>query len=92
MIKELFIGIVTAIIANVLGIYLYVYFFSKENIDTTLEMAYNEGYLGKIVALGATLNLLAFFVYIKKRQDQRARGVLLATLCIAVVIMILKFI
>ena len=33
----------------------------------------------------------AFFIFIKKKQDYRARGVLLATVCIAVVTFIIKF-
>jgi len=42
--------------------------------------------------LGAILNLLAFFVFIKKKQDYRARGVLLITIIIAVSTFVFKFI
>jgi hypothetical protein len=50
------------------------------------------GMYGEVLSLGALSNLLVFFIYIKKRQDNRAKGVLLATLCIAFVTLVLKFI
>lgn len=89
--KEIIIGIVTGLIANALGIYLYILAFSKDNFDITIQKSMAEGYFGKIVTLGAILNLVAFFIYIKKRQDYRARGVLLITVIIAVAVMIRKF-
>ena len=92
MTKELITGMITGLIANTLGVYLYVFFFSKESINQTLTTAYEQDYLGKIIAIGAILNLIAFFIYIKKRQDVRARGVLFITLLIGISTMILKFI
>ncbi len=90
--KEILIGLVTGIFANALGVLLYILIFSDKGIDATLAQAAAEGFLGKIITLGAVLNLLAFFVYIKKRQEYRARGVLMATVIIAVATMILIFI
>ncbi len=90
--KEIAIGIITAILANTLGVVLYILTFSEKGIDATIKQSLAEGFFGKIVTLGAVLNLLAFFLFIKKKQDYRARGVLLATVVIAVVVMIRKFI
>jgi len=90
--KEIAIGIITAILANTLGVVLYILAFSEKGIDATIKQSLAEGFFGKIVTLGAVLNLLAFFLFIKKKQDYRARGVLLATVVIAVVVMIRKFI
>ncbi|WP_205649766.1 hypothetical protein [Aequorivita ciconiae] len=90
-IKEILIGLVIGLVANVAGIYLYIYFFSEHSLETTLQAAVEEGFLGSLIALGAILNLLAFFVFIKKKQLYRARGVLLATLIAALAIVISKF-
>lgn len=89
--KELFIGIITGVLANVLGVYLYILAFSDKGIEATIAQSMAEGYFGKIVTLGAVLNLAAFFVYIRKKQDYRARGVLLATVVIGIAVMIRKF-
>ena len=89
--KELFTGIGIGIIANLIGSYLYIYFFSKYSVDTTWNLILKEDLLGSIIALGAILNLAAFFLLLKKNRVLRARGVLIATLGAAIVILISKF-
>jgi hypothetical protein len=42
--------------------------------------------------LAAVSNLFVFFVFIKKKQDNRAKGVLLATILIALTTLVLKII
>lgn len=88
--KDIAIGFIVGVIANLIGIYLYITFFSDEGFNETLKLAKANDFLGKIVSLGAILNLGAFFVFIKKKQDYCARGVLLATVLIAVGTFIIK--
>ncbi len=90
-IKEVLIGLVIGLVANLAGIYLYIYFFSEQSLEVTLQASVEDGFLGSLIALGAILNLLTFFVFLKKRQVYRARGVLLATLIAALTILISKF-
>ncbi|WP_037316868.1 hypothetical protein [Salegentibacter sp. Hel_I_6] len=93
MIKQnIFIGFLTGISANIGGVFLYILLFSEMGIDETLEHATTEGYIGKIIALGAILNFLPFFVFIRKKQDYHARGVLLATIIAAIAIFISKIV
>ncbi|WP_066221572.1 hypothetical protein [Formosa haliotis] len=90
--KEVFIGFIVGIIANAIGLFLAATLLGQgDDAITVIKAASAEGFLGKLMSLGAILNLAAFFVYIKKKQDYRARGVLLATLCIAVFTFIFKF-
>ena len=89
--KEVLIGLIIGLIANVAGSYLYIYFFSDFNLEETLYKAYETGVVGNIIALGAILNLFVFFIFIKKNQIYRARGVLLATVVSALVILFTKF-
>ncbi len=89
--KEIGIGILTGLIANVAGVYLYIAAFSDDAFMTTIRKSMSDGFFGKIVTLGAILNLLAFFLFIKKKQDYRARGVLMITVIIAVTVMARKF-
>jgi hypothetical protein len=61
-------------------------------LEETLNHSIQNDYLGKIIALGAILNFFPFFVFLKKNQIYKARGVLLATVLMAVIIGITKFI
>lgn len=90
MIKEVIFGFFIGIAANLAGAYLYIFFFSDSNLEITLKMAEEQDILGSLIALGATLNLIVFFVFLKKKQYYKARGVVLATLLAAIIILILK--
>ncbi len=46
---------------------------------------------GKVLSIAAIPNLFVFFIFIKKKQDNRAKGVLMATILIALTTLILKF-
>lgn len=89
--KELVIGILVGLVANAIGLFITAQFLgSGDDFTAVLKAAYTEGFLGKLISLGAVLNLIAFFVFIKKRQDYRARGVLLITVFIAVFTFVIK--
>lgn len=90
-IKELLIGFVIGLAANMSGTYLYIFFFSKLSLESTLQAALENDYLGSLIALGAILNLIVFFILLKKNQFYRARGVVLATVIAALAILISKF-
>lgn len=91
--KEIFKGFIIGLIANVIGLYFAALIFGDgKDFFTVLKSASSEGILGKLISLGAILNLLAFFIFIKKKQDYRARGVLLATVIIAISTFVFKFI
>ena len=89
--KEIMIGFLVGIFANLTGSYLYIFFFSDYSLETTLKMAMENNILGSLIALGAILNLIVFFIYLKKKQIYRARGVVIATLVAAIIILISKF-
>ena len=83
--NEVFIGLLVGLIANIIGLFFAAMVLGQgENFNMVLKEASTEGFLGKLISLGAILNLIAFFVFIKKNQDYRARGVLLATIFISV--------
>jgi len=89
--KDVIIGILVGLIANAIGLYFAAMFLGKgDDAFTVIKAANTEGFLGKLVSLGAILNLVAFFIFIKKKQDQRAKGVLLATILIAVFTFVIK--
>lgn len=90
--KETAIGFAVGVIANTLGTSLYILLFSDLPLGETIKAAYTQGHLGSLLALGAVLNLAAFFLFLKIKRDLRARGVMIATLLTAVLILAYKFV
>ncbi len=88
--KEIIIGFMVGIIANTIGTLLYILIFSDFGIKATYEAAVQQGHIGSLLALGAILNLVAFFGFLKIRRDERAKGVLIATVLTALVIVFYK--
>lgn len=88
--KDVIIGFLIGIAANVLGMAIYIYFFSKEGFIDSIKSASAFNFIGKLVSLGAILNLIIFFIMIRMNQDHKARGVLLATLMAAIIVIINK--
>jgi hypothetical protein len=88
--KEIAIGFIVGIIANTLGTLLYIVLFSDLGISDTLGAAVEQGHIGSLLALGAILNLFAFFGFLRLKRDQRAKGVMLATLITALIILYYK--
>ncbi|MFD2917502.1 hypothetical protein [Psychroserpens luteus] len=91
--KELIIGIVIGLITSAVGLLLTLLFFGKGNsLNDSLQIALNRGVFTKLVSMGAMLNLAAFFLFLKKNQDTRAQGVLIATVIVAIITLIIRFI
>lgn len=89
--KEIAIGFLIGIAANLAGMYLYVFFFLEYEFMESLKIARENDTIGNLIALGAILNLIIFFLMIKKRQLYRARGVLMATVLAALIVLLSKF-
>ena len=89
--KEIIIGFLVGILATLCGFFIYAEFVSPYSFEETLKIL-NEGNLyGKILGLAALPNLFVFFIFLRKKQDLRARGVLLACFVVAFAILISQF-
>lgn len=80
-----FIGIVTTVLGTILFLVLFTKFHSISDISSIRE----EGILGKIVTLGAILNIVVFFLLLKLNKELMARGIILATIILAIATVIL---
>ena len=90
--KEILIGFLAAILATACGFYLYIELFSKFDFQESLKILKEGKLFGKVIGLAAIPNLFVFFVFLKKKQDYRAKGVLIATIITALIMLILKFV
>lgn len=89
--KEILIGFAVALFATSAGFYLYLEYASDFSFEETLKLISEGDLYGKILGIAAIPNLLVFFIYLKKKQDLRAKGVLLATFVVAFLILISQF-
>ena len=91
--KEILIGIVVGIIATVIGTLLYMTYIAYSG-DLALGVVWDRGVqyggISSVIAWGAALNLVAFFGFLKLNKEERAKGVLVVTVLIAVYVMIQK--
>lgn len=89
--KEILIGFAIGLLATACGFYIYVEFVSPYSFEETLKILKEGSLYGKVLGLAAIPNLFVFFIFLKKKQDLRARGVLLACFVIAFLILLSQF-
>ncbi|WP_103864014.1 hypothetical protein [Aquimarina sp. I32.4] len=94
--KEISIGLFIALLSNSIGFIACVFIFSALSnqglsFTETLKASVANDSLGSLIVLGALPNLIIFFLFLRKNNIYRARGVLLATLIAAIFIAISKF-
>ena len=89
--KEVLLGVIYGVISSFIGLIIAILILSENSsIIESLKNSYYENFLGKLISLGAILNVIVFFVFIKKNQDQRAKGILLSTIFLAILTLILN--
>lgn len=90
--KEIFIGFLVGVIANTVGFIIAILLFGNgEDLTTVFRQSLAQGFFSKLVSMGAILNLVVFFVFLKLKRDYRARGVILATITVTLVTFILNY-
>ena len=80
--KEVLIGLLSGLLTNFVGTSLCVLIISSfKNLSfvNTLSFYLNNNLLWMPLALGALPNLLVFFLFLKKDEERKAKGVLIAT-------------
>jgi hypothetical protein len=90
--KDVLIGFVVGVIATLFGLVFAIQIFGRsDDWALVVEQSIRQGFFTKLMSIGALLNLGAFFIFIRKRQDNRAKGVLIATLMVLALTLIIKF-
>lgn len=82
--QDLLIGFAIGILACVLGVFLFLSFFTDFDFMIGIQSMKSEGKLSKLITLGAILDLVAFGILLKMNKEMMARGVVLAVICIAI--------
>jgi hypothetical protein len=77
---DLIIGFLIGIATAFLGTYLFLKIFTKYDLFQDLQTIRAEGIFGKVITLGAILNIIVFFVLLQLKKEMMARGIVLATI------------
>ena len=86
--KKVLTGVLFGLLSTAFGFYCYSQVFNQYSIRFLERLIFEQDMLGEIIAYSVMPNLLTFFVFIKRKEDYKARGVILATLAVAVVFLI----
>ncbi len=89
--KEILIGFLIAILSTCCSLYIYSEYILEKELKEVFKQIQQIGILGAVISLSAIPNLFIFFIFLKKNQDYRAKGVLIATFFIAFITLITKF-
>ena len=86
--KEILLGTLSGFLANTAGtIFSVIILFQEINISNISRIVSNsisDNFITKLISLGAVMNLMVFFVFLKYDYEEKARGVLFATFIIAI--------
>ena len=86
--KEVFFGLFSGFLANFLGMIITIIVLFQETNSSNIFKIINDSFLdnsiSKLISLGAILNLIVFFIFLKYDYEERAKGVLLATFIITI--------
>lgn len=83
--RDLIIGAFLAIVTCGIGSFVFIELFTGMDFFRGLEFYKANGLLGKIITLGAILNLIIFFILLKKNKDIMARGVVFGMILLTII-------
>ena len=89
--NEILIGFLVGLFATFAGAYLYLEYSSPYDFSKTLTYVQETKSYGKLLSIASIPNLFVFFIFLKKNQDNRAKGVLIEVMIIALITLLLKF-
>ena len=82
---DLFIGFIIGIIGAFIGVFLFITLFTDfEFVDGVIALK-SQNSLGKLIALGAVINVIVFFALLQINKALMARGVVFATIILTIV-------
>jgi hypothetical protein len=86
---DIVIGVFIGFVATFIGTFLFFLCYTDYGFVEGVKGMRSQGFLGKVITLGAILNLVAFFVLLKLNKELMARGVVLATLLLTLITLFL---
>ena len=84
--KNILIGFILSILTTIAGSYLYMEYVMKNGFEASWQWMLDTNNQDMILSLGAIPNLLLFFVFLKRKEDYKARGVMMGVILVALIV------
>ena len=88
--KDFLKGTLVGIIAPLVAFVVYVAFYLEADVLQTINKLVEINKLSHAISLSVLINLLIFFMNLRTNREMSAKGIILATLLYAFVVMIMK--
>ncbi len=89
--KAVLMGFGVGLIATTFGLIIAIQIFgNSKDWEAVITQALSNGTLTQLMSIGALLNLAAFFLFLRRNQDLKAKGVLIATLLVFISTLVIK--
>lgn len=91
--KEIIIGFFIGIIAVLIGIFLFdlgIGLYKGSSFSRIIDRSFSTTLLDKRASIGVLINLPIFYLFLNKKKENIAKGVLLATILIGILFLINK--
>ncbi len=82
---DLLLGLLLGLISAFIGTFIFITAFTEYEFMQGVTALRSSGNLGKLLTLGAILNLILFFALLHFKKDLMARGVVLATIILTII-------
>ncbi|MDO1501521.1 hypothetical protein Q2T40_15405 [Winogradskyella maritima] len=92
--KDVIFGFLIGLASAGIGILLYdiiLGLINGDSISTSFSRTWSTKFLGKRASVGALINLPVFYLFLNRKNEDYAKGVLMATMLIAVIFIINRF-
>ena len=90
--KKLFQGVIASFFASSSTMIFILLYFSEGPIEDVIVSLFQQKKLGGLISIGALINLPLFFLGIHKRKTNFAKGVMITSIIIVMMVAILKII
>ncbi|MGK4566081.1 hypothetical protein [Flavobacterium sp. 3HN19-14] len=77
-------GFLLGLTTTLLGSFIFIEAFTDYGFSEGVKVLQYEGLLGRLVKLGALLNIGVFFLLLKFKKDEMAKGIIAAVIFLAI--------
>ncbi|RNC84120.1 MAG: hypothetical protein ED556_11710 [Winogradskyella sp.] len=91
--KDIILGFIIGIISVLIGIFIFdlcIGLYKGSSFTRIIDRSFSTILLEKRASIGALINLPLFYLFLNKKMDNYAKGVLLATILVGIIFVINK--
>ena len=92
--KAILIGFIIGLITTFIGVSIYTIFIGIQldlSMDDITNKILSTSVLGKRASIGVLLNIPIFYLFLNKKKEDHAKGILIAIVLVAIIFIVNKF-